>query len=254
MEIKHVHDVWYGVRKDEIDFNYLKGMGYNIGHIPNFSCSNYGRTRDVYELNPWIKKGTDSAPKCIGVFSWEKYVKILEEIKEYKENMQNIKLAMGDITMLKVDAIVNAANRTLLGGGGVDGAIHRAAGNGLITECKTLGGCETGKAKITKGYELPARYVIHTVGPIYYGKGDEAELLSNCYTNSLNLAKQNDIHSIAFPCISTGVYAYPILEATHIAVESVKDWLKNNEDYNIDVVFCCYDEKTYEPYKKELKL
>ena len=159
---------------------------------------------------------------------------------------------MGDITKLACDCIVNAANKTLLGGGGVDGAIHRAAGPELLKECRTLKGCETGQAKITKGYNLKAKYVIHTVGPIYSGKEQDKTLLSNCYKNSLDLAKRNNIKSIAFPAISTGVYAYPIEKATAIAVKTVKEWIKNNADYDIEIIFCCFDEATYIPYKKEL--
>lgn len=164
--------------------------------------------------------------------------------------MRNIKMDLGDITKLQVDAIVNAANKSLLGGGGVDGAIHRAAGRQLLEACRGLHGCETGQAKITKGYNLPAKYVIHTVGPVYSGSKEDPVLLAACYSNSLDLAKSCDIHSIAFPAISTGVYGYPKEEACKIAVETVKNWLEKNPDWQIDVIFSCFDEKTRELYGK----
>ena len=162
--------------------------------------------------------------------------------------MQKILFDLGDITKLDCDAIVNAANKTLLGGGGVDGAIHRAAGRELLAECRTLGGCNTGEAKITKGYKLKAKYVIHTVGPIYSGKSSDAADLANCYKNSLDLARKHDIHSIAFPAISTGVYHYPLEEATRIALTTVDNWLKANADYDIEVIFSCFDKRTYDVY------
>lgn len=162
--------------------------------------------------------------------------------------MQKILFDLGDITKLNCDAIVNAANKTLLGGGGVDGAIHRAAGRELLAECRTLGGCNTGEAKITKGYKLKAKYVIHTVGPIYSGKDSDAADLANCYKNSLDLARKHDIHSIAFPAISTGVYHYPLEEATRIALTTVDNWLKANADYNIEIIFSCFDKRTYSVY------
>jgi len=152
----------------------------------------------------------------------------------------NISVVVGDITTLECDAIVNAANKSLLGGGGVDGAIHRAAGRELLAECRTLHGCETGEAKITKGYKLPAKYVIHTVGPVYSGRAQDPILLGNCYRNSLDLAKANDIHSIAFPAISTGVYGYPKAEAAGVSVGTVKAWLEENPDYELKVIFCCF--------------
>lgn len=162
--------------------------------------------------------------------------------------MQKILFDLGDITKLDCDAIVNAANKTLLGGGGVDGAIHRAAGRELLAECRTLGGCNTGEAKITRGYKLKAKYVIHTVGPIYSGKSSDAADLANCYKNSLDLARKHDIHSIAFPAISTGVYHYPLEEATRIALTTIDNWLKANADYDIEVIFSCFDNRTYSVY------
>lgn len=164
-----------------------------------------------------------------------------------------IEVILGDITQLKTDAIVNAANRTLLGGGGVDGAIHRAAGRQLYEECKTLGGCQTGEAKITKGYNLPAKYVIHTVGPIWRGgNANEAKLLASCYSESLSLANAHNIESIAFPAISTGVYGYPKNEAATIAIKTVKDFI---EKYPLPkkVIFCCFDNHDFALYNKLLQ-
>jgi len=165
-----------------------------------------------------------------------------------------IELYNGDITKLKVDAIVNAANTSLLGGGGVDGAIHRAAGPELLKECRTLNGCPAGEAKITKGYNLPAKFIIHTVGPVWNGGNhNEDELLANCYRNSLKLAVENGIETIAFPAISTGVYRFPLGRAVKIAVNQVKNFLKAGNSIE-KVVFVCFDDKTFETYKEELKL
>ncbi|MFH1004502.1 MAG: O-acetyl-ADP-ribose deacetylase [Bacteroidota bacterium] len=161
-----------------------------------------------------------------------------------------IKIIQGDITKVNADAIVNAANKTLLGGGGVDGAIHRAAGKQLLEECKTLGGCSTGEAKITNGYNLPARYVIHTVGPVWNnGKYCEDELLANCYRNSLQLASENKIHTIAFPAISTGIYRFPLERATRIAMNETKSFLCKNL-LPEKIIFLCFDEKIYSVYQK----
>lgn len=160
----------------------------------------------------------------------------------------------GDITELSVDAIVNAANRSLMGGGGVDGAIHRAAGPRLLEACRLLGGCETGEAVITKGYRLPARWVIHTVGPIYanHAPEEDARLLASCYTSSLDLAREFELHSIAFPAISTGVYGYPLAAATKVAVATVRAWLAARPDWPMEVIFCCFDARTLAAYDREL--
>ncbi|WP_193178695.1 O-acetyl-ADP-ribose deacetylase [Oricola nitratireducens] len=158
----------------------------------------------------------------------------------------------GDITTLDVDAIVNAANSSLLGGGGVDGAIHRAAGPELLAECRTLGGCETGQAKITKGYRLPARFVIHTVGPVWHGGSrGEADLLASCYRNSIQLAAANDCSTIAFPAISTGIYGYPADEAARIAVVTVADTLASHPEIEI-VTFCCFSRDSAELHRSAM--
>ena len=158
----------------------------------------------------------------------------------------------GDITRLDVDAIVNAANSSLLGGGGVDGAIHRAAGPRLLAECRTLGGCPTGEARITKGYDLPARHVIHTVGPVWHGGGaGEAGLLASCYTQSLRLAEEAGLETIAFPGISTGVYGYPKERACEVAVEAVSGWLETH-DLPRTVTLCCFGADDAELYRRRL--
>ena len=163
-----------------------------------------------------------------------------------------IEVVEGDITTLKLDAIVNAANSMLLGGGGVDGAIHRAAGPSLREACAELGGCETGEAKITPGFNLPARYVIHTVGPIWQGGGqDEDRLLADCYRNSLALARANGLRSIAFPAISTGAYGFPPDRAARIAVETVIAALKETPSFE-GVLFCCFDSTSRERHEAAL--
>lgn len=159
-----------------------------------------------------------------------------------------MKVIQANITTLQVDAIVNAANSSLLGGGGVDGAIHRAAGPDLAHECRLLGGCKTGQAKITKGYRLPACYIIHTVGPFWRGGlHDEDKLLASCYFSALELAVSRDLRSIAFPCISTGIYGYPPEAAAKVAVNTVKKFLQDTSSA-IDVTFCCFSEADLDIY------
>jgi O-acetyl-ADP-ribose deacetylase (regulator of RNase III) len=166
--------------------------------------------------------------------------------------MPEIEILRGDITKLDADAIVNAANTTLLGGGGVDGAIHRAAGPELLAECRALGGCEPGQAKITRGYRLPAGFVIHTVGPIWRGgKQDEARTLVNCYRNSLKLAVENEIRTIGFPAISCGAYGYPIEEAAHIAFKTTRDFLAVSDEIQ-KVIFVVWGEDIYDAYRQIL--
>ena len=163
----------------------------------------------------------------------------------------NISVERSDITTLAVDVIVNAANRSLLGGGGVDGSIHRAAGPELLAACKDLNGCETGQAKITRGFKLPSKFVIHTVGPVWTGgEKNEASLLSSCYTRSLSLACDHELATIAFPAISTGAYGYPLMKATQIAVESVTNW---QSVYPKNVIFCCFDNQTLNIYEEILQ-
>lgn len=169
-----------------------------------------------------------------------------------KEILDRIKIMQGDITRLKLDAIVNAANTSLLGGGGVDGAVHRAAGSELLAECRTIGGCPTGEVRLTKGYNLPARHVIHTVGPVYSGKAEDSRLLALCYRNSLRLAVDNHITSIAFPAISCGVYGYPVAEACKIAVDTTCQFLNTNSTIQ-QVIFILFSSDSHDIYKQYLE-
>ncbi|CCI82045.1 O-acetyl-ADP-ribose deacetylase [Lactobacillus hominis] len=165
-----------------------------------------------------------------------------------------LKVVCEDITKLKVDAIVNAANKSLLGGGGVDGAIHKAAGALLLQACKQLNGCQTGQAKITHGYNLPAKYIIHTVGPIYrfHDQAEDEQLLRYCYRNSLDLAKKYNLKTIAFSSISTGVYGYPKKEAAQIAVSTCKKWLADNGNL-LEITFCVFDKENLNIYRQLLE-
>jgi len=177
------------------------------------------------DIKPWSEHGKSVYPHhCPAVCS-----------KKPQLN-EKVSIFVGDITALEVDAIVNAANNALKGGGGVDGAIHRAAGPKLLAECRTLNGCETGDAKITGGYKLPAKYVIHTVGPI----GEKREALASCYRKSLNLALENNLRTVAFPCISTGVYGYPNQKAAPVAIGTVREVLERNESSFDRIIFCLF--------------
>ena len=188
-------------------------------------------------LNPW--KDSYFLPKVL-----------IEMILDNKNLESEIKVVKGDITTFDGDCIVNAANESLLGGGGVDGAIHRAAGPMLLEECKLLNGCQTGQAKITKGYDLKAKYVIHTVGPMYSGKHEDEHMLRDCYWNSLSLARKYDIHTIAFPAISCGVYGYPVEKAVPLVLKTIADWLDANSDYTMKISLYCFDEGTIKEYQK----
>ncbi|WP_302424894.1 O-acetyl-ADP-ribose deacetylase [Holdemanella biformis] len=188
-------------------------------------------------LNPW--KDSYFLPKVL-----------IEMILDNKNLESEIKVVKGDITTFDGDCIVNAANESLLGGGGVDGAIHRAAGPMLLEECKLLNGCQTGQAKITKGYDLKAKYVIHTVGPIYSGQHEDEHMLRDCYWNSLSLARKYDIHTIAFPAISCGVYGYPVEKAVPLVLKTIADWLDANSDYTMKISLYCFDEETTKEYQK----
>lgn len=177
----------------------------------------------------------------------------MEDLVEVKINDARLELVEGDITQQDTQAIVNAANPSLLGGGGVDGAIHRAAGPGLLEECRALGGCQTGEAKITRGYRLKAQNIIHTVGPIYRAEGKKApELLARCYQKSLELAVSHKIQSIAFPSISTGAYGYPLNEAALIAIQTVIDFLKTHRELRL-VRFVLFGPEAYQAYAQALK-
>ncbi|MDR1897912.1 MAG: O-acetyl-ADP-ribose deacetylase [Prevotellaceae bacterium] len=168
--------------------------------------------------------------------------------------MERLEILKGNIVFLDVDAIVNAANSSLLGGGGVDGAIHQAAGEELKAECALLNGCNTGEAKITKGYKLKAKHVIHTVGPIYYdGNQNESELLSKCYSNSLKVALENNLKVIAFPAISTGAYGYPKREAAHIALRECMKFLNENPDFE-KIIMVCFSDKDVEIYTRAFNI
>jgi O-acetyl-ADP-ribose deacetylase len=199
----------------------------------------------------------DGIPTISLLYRLKKLLPVDEESQKLAEPSQSLSdrigIIRGDITKLHVDAIVNAANKRLLGGGGVDGAIHRAAGPELLKECRTLGGCETGSAKITDAYELPCKKVIHAVGPVYdaWQQEESAQFLAGCYTTSLKLAVENECKSIAFSCLSTGIYGYPSLAAASVAIKTVKEFLEGESGDQLDkVVFCTFEMKDVDAYNK----
>lgn len=221
--------------------------------------------RSVLEQFDSDAPGNNKAPEMISglVLNPEKFPLFLPrtmiaqvlkaEGRAVRAERSGIFITKGDITKLKADCIVNAANTSLLGGGGVDGAIHRAAGPELLEECRKLDGCHTGEVKMTKAYNLPARYIIHAVGPIYDGDEEDPVLLASCYTKALDLAMANGLHSIVFPNISTGVYGYPKKEAAEVAMKAVGDWITAHRNYVVHVVMCCFDQENYEIYEKMVK-
>ena len=212
--------------------------------------------RMIVEPNPLLKSCTEMSEEGIILNPWGQSFLLTKDLiklilaEDAREKDNRIVLVEGDITKMDVDAIVNAARPSLLGGGGVDGAIHKAAGPKLLEECRGLHGCHTGEAKITKGYDLKAKYIIHTVGPRYSGKKEDAELLAACYFNSLELAKHNGIHSIVFPAISTGAYGYPADEAATIALRTISRWLDDNKSYGMIVGLCARSQEKLAPYKR----
>lgn len=253
------------INTDEIQADsYIQTLKEAEGYyIPVFTSENeFSRGKFSFSAEKALKNvltETKSQETCLGVIinTYGKRLVLLEEMIELALNYKaesHLSIIRGSVVDMHVGAIVNAANKTLLGGGGVDGAIHRAAGIGLLNECRKLNGCKTGEAKITGAYNLKnADFIIHTVGPVYHGTESDAELLTDCYRNSLDIALRNDCTSIAFPCISTGVYGYPIREAAAISAKTVLSWMNIHSDKVMNVYFCCFKNSEYDAYMEILK-
>jgi len=222
------------------------GIGYVTGHyvfLDKDWATGVQKIWQITDMDDYFEKLYLSLFQIVVMNKMKNDEKKISKTNSPHSKWSQMEYIVSDITSVNADAIVNAANNSLLGGGGVDGAIHKAAGKMLLEECRQLNGCKTGEAKITKGYNLPAKYVIHTVGPIYGEDKDASELLAKCYTNSLELARNNNIHIIAFPAISTGVYGYPAEKAATIAVKSVHKWLSKNTCYDMRVIFVSHSEE-----------
>lgn len=227
-------------------------------YIPLFTSEEeYNKGESTSSISQSLKElfeAVNTWSDCIGfvINPWGKRLvlnkEMIRDIQEHKPKSY-ISFIKGSVVNMHVGAIVNAANQSLLGGGGVDGAIHRAAGPDLLKECRTLHGCNTGEAKVTGAYRMEyADYIIHTVGPIYSGKKQDADLLSNCYKNSLDLALENGCTSIAFPCISTGVYGYPLKEAAKVSLSTISHWLDEHQDVVMNVYLCCFKDSELKVY------
>ncbi len=250
----------YVVEVEKAIFNWHYA-GENAHPEPVWNAMHAGLQNGM-QANQLLKILADAAdrwPDCLGFIlnpGDEKRVpdqNAIEAVQEYRPKSW-IEFVRGSVVEMHVGAIVNAANRSLLGGGGVDGAIHRAAGPDLLKECRTLHGCETGGAKITGAYNIRhADYIIHTVGPVYSGKKSDADMLSNCYRNSLDLALANNCTSIAFPGISTGVYGYPLREAARVSLHAVERWLDAHPDVVMNVYFCCFRDSELAEYEKQVR-